>query len=216
MTRRSWPRFDETTPLGFGPDGRSFAARVRHAEQQSVVLDGTAAGMMVLQHGPFGIEALRPRALFGADLGRGLAWLGGGAVLLYFVALAHLPAGVATLLNYSSPIFTIVFSALFLREPMTLRSIIAILIAAAGVYLTARGKEAGGEFLIVARRAHDDSHAAALDADFERFFTRGDIVHASGSACGIDFEHSHLGDRWMGGVHHVASMKSAGRMPAGT
>jgi hypothetical protein len=38
----AWPRFDETTPLGFGPDGRSFAARVRHAEQQSVVLDGTA------------------------------------------------------------------------------------------------------------------------------------------------------------------------------
>jgi Na+/proline symporter/signal transduction histidine kinase/CheY-like chemotaxis protein len=31
-------------------------------------LDGNTAGMMMLQHGPFGIEALRPQALFGADL----------------------------------------------------------------------------------------------------------------------------------------------------
>src|SRR6195952_3805520 len=31
-------------------------------------LDGSAAGLLMLQHGPFGIEALRPQALFGADL----------------------------------------------------------------------------------------------------------------------------------------------------
>jgi len=31
-------------------------------------LDGNTAGLMMLQHGPFGIEALRPQALFGADL----------------------------------------------------------------------------------------------------------------------------------------------------
>ena len=31
-------------------------------------LEGNTAGMMLLQHGPFGIEALRPQALFGADL----------------------------------------------------------------------------------------------------------------------------------------------------
>lgn len=31
-------------------------------------LDGNTAGVLLLQHGPFGIEALRPRALFGADL----------------------------------------------------------------------------------------------------------------------------------------------------
>ncbi len=31
-------------------------------------LDGNTAGLMLLQHGPFGIEALRPQALFGADL----------------------------------------------------------------------------------------------------------------------------------------------------
>src|ERR1700733_676068 len=31
-------------------------------------LEGSTAGLLLLQHGPFGIEALRPQALFGADL----------------------------------------------------------------------------------------------------------------------------------------------------
>jgi Na+/proline symporter/signal transduction histidine kinase len=31
-------------------------------------LESSTAGLMLLQHGPFGIEALRPQALFGADL----------------------------------------------------------------------------------------------------------------------------------------------------
>jgi len=31
-------------------------------------LESSTAGLLLLQHGPFGIEALRPRALFGADL----------------------------------------------------------------------------------------------------------------------------------------------------
>src|SRR3954463_6034657 len=31
-------------------------------------LDGDTAGILLLQHGPFGIEAVRPQALFGADL----------------------------------------------------------------------------------------------------------------------------------------------------
>ncbi len=31
-------------------------------------LDGSPAGLLLLQHGPLGIEALRPQALFGADL----------------------------------------------------------------------------------------------------------------------------------------------------
>jgi len=31
-------------------------------------IDGTSTGMMFLQHGPFGIDALRPQALFGAEM----------------------------------------------------------------------------------------------------------------------------------------------------
>ena len=40
-------------------------------------LEGNTAGLMLLQHGPFGIEALRPQALFGADLSpllHGVLW----------------------------------------------------------------------------------------------------------------------------------------------
>ena len=45
---------------------------------------------------------------------RGL--FGGVAVLLYFLAIEHIPVGIATLLNYSSPIFSVAFAALFLGE----------------------------------------------------------------------------------------------------
>jgi len=41
---------------------------------------------------------------------------GGSAVLLYFLAIAHVPVGIATLLNYSSPIWSVLFAALFLDE----------------------------------------------------------------------------------------------------
>jgi drug/metabolite transporter (DMT)-like permease len=41
---------------------------------------------------------------------------GGAAVLLYFTAIAHLPVGVATLLNYTAPVFTAIYAALFLGE----------------------------------------------------------------------------------------------------
>jgi Na+/proline symporter/signal transduction histidine kinase/CheY-like chemotaxis protein len=40
-------------------------------------LDGNTAGLLLLQHGPFGIESLRPQALFGADLSpllHGVLW----------------------------------------------------------------------------------------------------------------------------------------------
>ena len=45
---------------------------------------------------------------------RGL--FGGVAVLLYFLAIEHVPVGTATLLNYSSPIWSVLFAALFLGE----------------------------------------------------------------------------------------------------
>ena len=50
---------------------------------------------------------------------RGLFWrgvFGGAAVACYFVAIAHLTVGMATLLNYTSPVFTALFAWLFLDE----------------------------------------------------------------------------------------------------
>ncbi len=64
-------------------------------------LDGNAAGMVLLQHGPFGIEALRPRALFGADLPpllHGVMWSLSLNLLTYVVlSLARQPSSIERL-----------------------------------------------------------------------------------------------------------------------
>ncbi|HEY9453567.1 MAG TPA: PAS domain-containing hybrid sensor histidine kinase/response regulator [Bradyrhizobium sp.] len=64
-------------------------------------LEGNTAGMLLLQHGPFGIEALRPRALFGADLPplmHGVLWSLSLNILTYIVmSLAHRPSSIERL-----------------------------------------------------------------------------------------------------------------------
>ena len=64
-------------------------------------LEGNTAGLLLLQHGPFGIEALRPRALFGADLPplmHGVLWSLSLNILTYIVmSLAHRPSSIERL-----------------------------------------------------------------------------------------------------------------------
>jgi len=64
-------------------------------------LDTSTAGLLFLQHGPFGIEALRPQALFGADLQpllHGVLWSLGLNLLTYVVlSLAHQPSSIERL-----------------------------------------------------------------------------------------------------------------------
>src|SRR5262245_11416059 len=69
---------------------------------------------------------------------------GGVAVLLYFLAIEHIPVGIATLLNYSSPIFSVAFAALFLGEAVDRRLLLPLAAAFVGVVLVARGARAGG------------------------------------------------------------------------
>jgi signal transduction histidine kinase len=61
-------------------------------------LDGDTAGLQLLQHGPFGIEALRPQALFGADLSpllHGVLWSLSLNLLTYVVlSLARQPTSI--------------------------------------------------------------------------------------------------------------------------
>lgn len=64
---------------------------------------------------------------------------GGVAVLLYFLAIAHIPVGIATLLNYSSPVFSVVFAALFLGERADRRLLIPLAAALLGLALTVTG-----------------------------------------------------------------------------
>jgi Na+/proline symporter/signal transduction histidine kinase/CheY-like chemotaxis protein len=64
-------------------------------------LDGNTAGILLLQHGPFGIEALRPQALFGADLPpllHGVLWSLSLNLLIYVaLSLARPPTAIELL-----------------------------------------------------------------------------------------------------------------------
>lgn len=74
-------------------------------------------------------------------------FFGGLAVLCYFVAIEHIPVGVATLLNYTSPIFSGIFSMLFLRETISPRVLIPMPIALAGVFLVVHANARPGDVL---------------------------------------------------------------------
>ena len=64
-------------------------------------LEGSTAGLLFLQQGPFGIEALRPRALFGADLPpllHGVLWSLSLNILTYVVlSVARAPSAIERL-----------------------------------------------------------------------------------------------------------------------
>jgi drug/metabolite transporter (DMT)-like permease len=62
---------------------------------------------------------------------------GGTAALLYFLAIAHIPIGLATLLKFTSPVFSVFFAAIFLREGFEPKLLIPVLAVLAGVPLAA-------------------------------------------------------------------------------
>jgi drug/metabolite transporter (DMT)-like permease len=64
---------------------------------------------------------------------------GGGAVLLYFLAIEHLQVGVATLLNYTAPVFTAVYAAAFLDELVAPATFGALGVTTIGVGLVLSG-----------------------------------------------------------------------------
>lgn len=70
-------------------------------------------------------------------------FFGGLAVLLYFLTIEHVPVGMATLLNYTAPVFSGFFAAMFIGEPVRPRVIVPLLVAFAGIFLVVRGSSAG-------------------------------------------------------------------------
>ena len=72
---------------------------------------------------------------------------GGTAVLCYFLAIAHIPVGLATLLNYSMPVFSVPFAALFLGDRADRRLLLPLIAALVGMALAAGGGGAAGELL---------------------------------------------------------------------
>jgi drug/metabolite transporter (DMT)-like permease len=76
---------------------------------------------------------------------------GGVAVLLYFLAIAHIPVGIATLFNYSSPIFSVPFAALFLGERVDRRLLLPLVAALTGLFFVATGNHGAGPLLHLGR-----------------------------------------------------------------
>ena len=74
-------------------------------------------------------------------------FFGGLAVLLYFVAIEHTSVGVATLLNYTAPLFSGVFSLLFIGERISAKVLIPMPIAFAGVFLVVHAHARPGDVL---------------------------------------------------------------------
>ena len=75
-------------------------------------------------------------------------FFGGVTVLLYFIAIAHVNVGLATLLNYTAPLFSGVFSLLFINEHISAKVLIPLPVALLGVFLVVRAEPAGGKWIL--------------------------------------------------------------------
>ncbi len=88
-----------------------------------------------------GVFAARPGTFrpvrHGLLVSRGL--FGGMAALLYYLAIQRIPAGEATLLNNTFPIWAVLISLLLLNERPTLHLAVALAVASAGVFLVLGG-----------------------------------------------------------------------------
>jgi len=74
-------------------------------------------------------------------------FFGGLAVLFYFIAIEKISVGVATLLNYTSPLFSGLFSLFFLHEKISLKVLIPAPVALAGVFLVVHANARPGDIL---------------------------------------------------------------------
>jgi drug/metabolite transporter (DMT)-like permease len=72
---------------------------------------------------------------------------GGLAVLCYFLAIEHIHVGVATLLNYTAPLFSGIFSVVFLHERISPKVLFPVPIALLGVFLVVHANARPGDVL---------------------------------------------------------------------
>lgn len=109
---------------------------------------GMDGGQVTFARFAFGVAAMgalflvRPGTFrpvrYGLLASRGL--FGGVAALLYFLAIQRIPAGEATLLNNTFPIWAVILSLFLLDERPTLHLAIALAVASAGVFLVLGGR----------------------------------------------------------------------------
>jgi drug/metabolite transporter (DMT)-like permease len=129
-----------------------FGAMAFAAKMASAQLSGSQVAMLRFATGllpVFLVPHFRARALtyqrVDLLLYRGL--FGGAAVLCYFIAIEKISVGVATLLNYTSPLFSGLLSMVFLHERISAKVLIPMPVALAGVYLVVRANARPGDIL---------------------------------------------------------------------
>ena len=128
-----------------------FGAMAFEAKRASAHLFGAevafwrfAIGLGVLALA-FGTRIVRPRfGHWGLLVLRGV--FGGMAVLCYFTSIAHIDVSIATLLNFTSPVFVALFATLFLGERLGLRLVAALALTIGGVALLARSHAPPGSW----------------------------------------------------------------------
>jgi drug/metabolite transporter (DMT)-like permease len=125
----------------------AFAAKLSsaHLSGSQVAMIRFAIGLMPVLLIP---NARRKAFTFGrVDLLLYRGVFGGLSVLCYFLAIEHTSVGVATLLNYTAPLFSGMFSILFIGEKITSRVLLAIPVALLGVYLVVSANGRPGQLL---------------------------------------------------------------------
>src|ERR1700709_252495 len=130
-------------------------------------LDGNPARLLLLQHGPFGIEALRPQALFGADLPplmHGVLWSLSLNLLTYIMlSLARAPSAIERLqadLFVPTALAPITPTFRRWRTPVTVREI-------GGTVAQYRGPDRARHSFEAFAVAHGVDLEPAAPADFE-------------------------------------------------
>jgi len=125
----------------------AFAAKIAAAR-----LSGPEVAMIRMMAGLAPFLAM-PRARRAAmkfdriDLLLYRGFFGALAVMLYFIAIQHISVGVATLLNYTSPIWSGLLSMLFIGERFSAKVLLPMPVALAGIILVVQSHGRPGELL---------------------------------------------------------------------
>lgn len=124
-----------------------FAVMAAVAKRAAARIPGPEVAFIRFIVGLIATAAAATRVRLRANNWRGLflrGAFGGAAVLCYFLCIEHLPVGVATLLNYTAPVFTALWAAIFLRERLGLNALGALALTICGVALVITGSAPPG------------------------------------------------------------------------
>lgn len=124
-----------------------FAGMAVFAKAASATLSGTEVAFVRSGFGLLVCALVATRRPFVARNRAGLFWrglTGAAAVYCYFLALAHLPVGIATLLNYTAPVFIAIWSAVLFGERLDRRALQALVLTTIGIAFVLRGQAGPG------------------------------------------------------------------------